>query len=93
MPRGLRLPGSGFVDVGCGGHHTFLVHESGAVFAVGLNNHGQLGVGDTEERDSPCVVEGVDREDGVAMVLGAEHHSVLLTGKGEIEQHIIHQYN
>ena len=83
MPRGLRLPGQGFVDLGCGGHHTFLVHESGAVFAVGLNNHGQLGVGDFEEHDVPCLVEGLSMEDGVSIVVGAEHHSILLTNKGK----------
>lgn len=41
----------------CGGYHTFLtVQDSGDVYATGLNNYGQLGIGDAEPRYEPTLV-------------------------------------
>ncbi|KAJ3197627.1 Regulator of chromosome condensation [Irineochytrium annulatum] len=76
--------GNHFVAAYCGGHHTFMVHESGALFAFGLNNHGQLGLGDLEEHEMPELVTGLDPENGIRMVAGAEHHSIVLDKKGRI---------
>ncbi|KAJ1542994.1 Regulator of chromosome condensation [Cladochytrium tenue] len=79
---------AGFSGVWCGGHHTFIAHESGVVFAVGLNNHGQLGVGDTVNSDTPRVVlnsdGGEDGFDGVVAARGSDHHSVLLDRRGHV---------
>ena len=38
------------------GNHTLVCTVSGAVFAFGSNNHGQLGLGDNEDRDLPTQV-------------------------------------
>ncbi|KAJ3096584.1 Regulator of chromosome condensation [Phlyctochytrium planicorne] len=80
-PRGLS---SNFESVYCGGYHTFILHESGAVFSFGLNNYGQLGLGDTDEHDTPELVEGLDASVGVEMITGAEHHSMLLDKSGKV---------
>ncbi|KAI8846107.1 regulator of chromosome condensation 1/beta-lactamase-inhibitor protein II, partial [Chytridium lagenaria] len=80
-PRGL---GGHFVAIFCGGYHTFMLHETGAVFSFGLNNYGQLGLGDTDEHDTPEQVEGLDPMEGVEMIVGAEHHTVFLNKKGRI---------
>ncbi|KAI8842866.1 regulator of chromosome condensation 1/beta-lactamase-inhibitor protein II [Chytriomyces cf. hyalinus JEL632] len=92
-----KIPGvtfhSAFVSVHCGGHQTFLVHESGTVFACGLNNHGQLGVGDQDEYDQfEPFGELVDNEDkerdvdhpGFKEVVGSEHHAIALDRAGRV---------
>jgi len=50
------LPGVPLASVVCGGNHTLVCTVSGAVFAFGSNNHGQLGLGDNEDRDLPTQV-------------------------------------
>lgn len=67
----------------CGGYHTFMVHETDAVFAFGLNNHGQLGVGDCEEHETAKQVVGIDGSDGIQYITGGEHHSIALSTNGE----------
>ena len=34
----------------CGGYHTFAITRGGDLYATGLNNYGQLGLGDNESR-------------------------------------------
>lgn len=56
VKRGARKPK--FCDVFCGPYHTFAVADTtGAVFAWGLNNYGQLCTGDKENRYQPCLLE------------------------------------
>lgn len=50
-----------FLKVFSAGYHTMLVHESNSVFSFGLNNYGQLGLGDLDEHDIPDLVEGIER--------------------------------
>merc|ERR1719278_1699662 len=50
------LAGVPVAGVACGGNHTLVVTRSGAVFAWGSNNHGQLGLGDTTDRMWPTQV-------------------------------------
>ena len=58
----------------CGGYHTFLVHESGAVFAFGLNNHGQLGIGslpnEEDEEDEEEQEDQVDSPQEISIFNG-----------------------
>ncbi|KAI9347346.1 regulator of chromosome condensation 1/beta-lactamase-inhibitor protein II [Obelidium mucronatum] len=84
---------SQFIGVGCGGHQTYLIHETGTVFAIGLNNHGQLGVGDQEEYETPTpfgvLVDNTDKEKdidsvGFVDVAGSEHHAIALDREGRI---------
>ncbi|KAJ3091893.1 Regulator of chromosome condensation [Quaeritorhiza haematococci] len=89
VPRAINfrphhLKNNKFVHAYCGSYHTFLVHETSTIFAFGLNNHGQLGVGDTEQYDWPEKVEVVNPEAGVSEIAGGEHHSMVLNGKGDV---------
>ena len=45
--------------IACGGQHSFLVSHSGAVYAWGKNNKGQLGLGDTDDRRFPTQVRSL----------------------------------
>ena len=39
----------------CGGHHSFILMESGELFAFGYNDNGQLGLGDNnQETNQHC---------------------------------------
>lgn len=86
-PRGLS---SKFTKAFCGSYHTFIVHEKNNVYACGLNNFGQLGMGTNADDDEENgginfdleEVLGLNKEEGVAMICGGEHHSMLLTENG-----------
>ena len=46
-------------SIACGAHHSFIVSHSGAVYAWGKNNMGQLGLGDTDDRCFPTQVRSL----------------------------------
>ncbi|KAJ3075380.1 Regulator of chromosome condensation [Podochytrium sp. JEL0797] len=84
---------SQFVDICSGGNQTFLIHETGTVFAVGLNGFGQLGVGDMEEVDGftpfGVLVDNANKERDVdpvefVSVSGSAHHSIALDRDGRV---------
>ncbi|TPX61935.1 hypothetical protein PhCBS80983_g00854 [Powellomyces hirtus] len=80
----LRRPKRTFDRVFCGGYCTFLVHKSQAVFAYGLNQFGQLGLGFNSEEfvHEPQRVEGFNEESGLRCIAGGEHHTLLVDGTG-----------
>jgi len=49
------------VDVFCGGHTSFYKNKKNQLFAWGLNNHGQLGVGHKENLCNPTLVSWPDQ--------------------------------
>ena len=75
---------SKFVKAFCGSYHTFLVLDSNHVFAFGLNNYGQLGVGESEREVEfePEEIKGLNPEEGIVEIAGGEHHSMFLDGLG-----------
>jgi len=42
-----------FVDIFCGTYQTFALSSNGALYAWGLNNYGQLGIGNSENQFQP----------------------------------------
>lgn len=69
----------------CGAYHTFLLTESGNVYACGLNNMGQLGLGslDTPYTGVPLLIPTLEGR-GVVSLSGGEHHSLALTEDGDV---------
>ena len=73
-------------DVYCGSFHTFAVVDHGAeVYVFGLNNYGQLGLGDDEQRYVPCRLDnyppaGYAAKNGEPQFSGGQHHSLMLYG-------------
>jgi len=59
-PRRVRLPERSararVVEVKCGGFHNAILMESGNLYTWGSNKFGQLGIGDTKNRNEPCFV-------------------------------------
>lgn len=43
-------------QVACGSEHSVLLSASGSLYAFGWNEHGQLGLGDTEFRSAPTIL-------------------------------------
>lgn len=78
--RGVPLAGAT-----CGGNHSMVVSVSGAVFSFGSNNHGQLGLGDEEDRYLPTQIRTL-RYQNIAnggLSAGSEH-SIALTREGGV---------
>ncbi|KAL0213144.1 hypothetical protein RCL1_006770 [Eukaryota sp. TZLM3-RCL] len=49
---------SSAVNVSAGWHHSLILLEGGDLWATGANSYGQLGLGDTDQRNSPLRIEG-----------------------------------
>jgi len=71
------------VQVACGSNHSFALTQSGKVISWGLNNEGQLGLGDTESHESPGVIESLSGL-GVCQIAGGDSHSMALTDSGSV---------
>lgn len=83
-PRRHRSHG-GIMNVVCGSYHSFLLARDGTVFAVGLNNYGQLGL---DDHDARLVAEeiGPDAWQGhkIVELAAGEHHSMALASSGRV---------
>ncbi|NXF11343.1 HERC5 ligase, partial [Smithornis capensis] len=71
------LKGVPLAHIAAGGAHSTAVSLSGAVYSWGKNNFGQLGLGDTEDRDCPSYVGALEHWKTVFISCGAEHTAVL----------------
>lgn len=83
-PRRHRAHG-GIVSMVCGSYHSFLLAADGTVFSVGLNNYGQLGLGDFEDR---LVTEEIPSDvwqgHKIVDLDAGEHHSIALSASGAV---------
>lgn len=71
------------VDVFAANHHSFYLNSKGSVFAWGLNNHGQLGVGHKDNIAMPEQVKALAGQK-IVMMAGGEHHSIAVTQEGKV---------
>ncbi|EEC68325.1 hypothetical protein OsI_36421 [Oryza sativa Indica Group] len=70
-------------SLACGGAHTLFLTESGRVFAAGLNDFGQLGIGSSVTHSlEPIEVSGFDEK--VVEVSAGNHHSCAVTADGKL---------
>lgn len=67
----------------CGGHHSFALSKSGAVFGWGKNNFGQLGLNDTISRSFPTQLKTL-RTIGVRCIACGDDFSTFLTQEGGV---------
>ncbi|CAF3739050.1 unnamed protein product [Adineta steineri] len=77
------LRGSPLVHIACGAYHSLIISKSGTVFTCGLNESGQLGVGDTDTRVWPSNVKALQYQK-VAYAACGEKHSVVVTFDGGV---------
>ncbi|TVU24709.1 hypothetical protein EJB05_27162, partial [Eragrostis curvula] len=70
-------------SLSCGGAHTLFLTQSGRVFATGLNDFGQLGIGSSVTHTlEPIEVSGIQEK--VVEIAAGNHHSCAVTGAGKI---------
>ena len=77
-PRAVRLPERARA-VAAGMHFSLALGVSGTVYAWGWNGHGQLGLGDTDDRHAALAVPGLARVQAIA---AGEIHAAALTPEG-----------
>lgn len=77
-----RLP---IASLHCGAYHSFARTTHGNVYAFGLNNMGQLGLGSLEPNSTgePTLVTALEGK-RIQTLIGGEHHSLALSEEGEV---------
>lgn len=73
-------------DIFCGNHHSFYINQKKQVFSWGMNNHGQLGLGNRLTTAAPTRIRDLDPYEGdyVVSIAGGEHHSIAHTRDGVV---------
>uniref|UniRef100_A0A452USJ7 X-linked retinitis pigmentosa GTPase regulator n=1 Tax=Ursus maritimus TaxID=29073 RepID=A0A452USJ7_URSMA len=68
----------------CGRNHTLVSTEGGKVYAAGGNNEGQLGLGDTDERNSFHLISFFTCQRKIKQLSAGSNTSAALTEDGEL---------
>lgn len=68
----------------CGRNHTLISTEGGNVYAAGGNNEGQLGLGDTEERNTFHLIKFFTSQHKIKQLSAGSNTSAALTEDGEL---------
>jgi regulator of chromosome condensation len=66
---------------GCGAYHSLVAIVGDRLFACGLNNYGQLGLGNTTSKELVSEVKALCGV-GIASLKGGMHHSLVLSSAG-----------
>ncbi|PWY69812.1 Ran exchange factor Prp20/Pim1 [Aspergillus sclerotioniger CBS 115572] len=86
QPREFGLP-KDIVHIGCGAFHSFAIHQSGKVYAWGLNSFGETGIRAGAGDDEAAIVHPtvVDSLSGkiITQICGGAHHSLAIANDGE----------
>ncbi len=69
------------VAVAAGGIHSLALGRNGTVMTCGRNFAGQLGLGDTDQRDTFTVVHSLS---GVVDIDAGDDHTIAVTCEGEV---------
>ncbi|CAF0990014.1 unnamed protein product [Adineta ricciae] len=77
------LRGSPIIFIACGAYHSLIISKSGTIFACGLNESGQLGLGDTDSRVWPTNIKALQQQKVTYGSCG-EKHSVVVTLEGGV---------
>ncbi|XP_026909916.1 X-linked retinitis pigmentosa GTPase regulator isoform X1 [Acinonyx jubatus] len=68
----------------CGRNHTLVSTEGGKVYAAGGNNEGQLGLGDTEDRNTFHLISFFTSQHKIKQLSAGSNTSAALTEDGEL---------
>ena len=87
VPERLNLPeGVHIMCCAAGGNFTQLVSDDGRVFAMGQNNYGQLGTGDTTDVNTPTEIDAAHFGGApvAAVACGYNHTMAITRGEGKL---------
>lgn len=71
------------LSVTAGYHNNLVLTEKGQVWSWGWGAHGQLGLGDMKDRDTPTVIEELSHE-RILMLSCGDRHSFAVTADGKV---------
>lgn len=71
------------VDIFAGSKHSFMVKQSGVLYAWGYNNFGQLGTGDAVNAIEPRPIRNI-KGNSIANIVGGEGHTLALLDDGTV---------
>jgi len=72
------------IDIGCNRYSTIFIKNNGKVYGCGKNDYGQLGLGDTNNRDTPTLVNYFDQNNIYITKVSCGYQStVFLTDNGQ----------
>lgn len=54
-----KVKGKHVIDIFCGNNHSFYINSKNEVWAWGLNNHGQLGIGHKQNTAIPTQIKSL----------------------------------
>lgn len=81
-PVPLQIPGfNNVVQVACAQSHTAFVTDIGEAFIFGRNGDGQLGMGDTKDRNFPQKIKGFSN---IRQIACGASHTAFITTEGKI---------
>ncbi|XP_049623070.1 X-linked retinitis pigmentosa GTPase regulator [Suncus etruscus] len=72
------------IFVACGRNHTLISTENGHVYSAGGNNEGQLGLGDTEDRNSFQLISFFTSRSKIKQLAAGSNTSAALTEDGKL---------
>ena len=78
-----RAEGRKVISVVAGKAHSTMLCQNGLLFSCGNNGDGSLGVGDTEDRSTPTLVEGLAGRNVFSIAAGM-HHNLAITDEGRL---------
>ncbi|XP_073282185.1 uncharacterized protein [Primulina huaijiensis] len=81
--QGFRVPGSYVISIACGGRHSAVITDAGAILTFGWGLYGQCGQGNTDDELSPTCVSSLlgIKIEGVAAGLW---HTVCISADGDV---------
>lgn len=84
-PKQIQLPKLA-TKIACGGHHTLILTEDGAIYCMGSNSSGQLGLGtNVTEVQTPNILPlDILESETISKISCGESHSAILTENGKI---------
>ena len=77
------LSGSEVIDLACGDEHSIALTSKNCVYSWGRNDRGQLGLGTTNDQDTPWIVTSLSDVNIKSIKAGA-YHSACLSASGEV---------
>ncbi|XP_015106001.2 E3 ISG15--protein ligase HERC5 isoform X2 [Vicugna pacos] len=75
-----HLSGVPLVQISAGEAHSLALSMSGNVYSWGRNDFGQLGLGHTDNKDSPALIEALDNQTIEFLACGGSHSALLTKG-------------
>jgi len=77
------LDSPSIVQVAAGNVHSLALTDDGDVYSVGASSSGQLGHGDTDQQNTPKLIDTLD-DPSIVQVAAGSSHSLALTDDGDV---------